>query len=114
MVFELFVSGYSHHEIAEATGTSTRTVRRIADSAVAERRLAAPDHYVRVQVARLSEALKLAGYRIGRATCAAWRPSQTDRRWNATTPSTGGLDGRARRNSRRRPWFLPKKQEARP
>ena len=75
VLFELVVSGYSHHEIAEAMGTSALTVRRIVDRAVAERRLDAPDHYVRVQVARLSEALKLAGYRIGRATCAAWRPT---------------------------------------
>ena len=74
VVFELVVSGYSHQEIAEAMGTSARTVRRILDGAVAERRLDAPDHYVKVQVARLTKALKLADYRIGKGDLRALAP----------------------------------------
>jgi hypothetical protein len=74
VLFELVVSGYSHHEIAEAMGMSARAVRRVVDSAVAERRLDAPDHYVRVQVARLTKALKLADYRIGKGDLRALAP----------------------------------------
>jgi DNA-binding NarL/FixJ family response regulator len=55
-VFELFVSGFSHQQIATALNASTSTVRRIVDTAVADRRLDAPERFARVQVARLSKA----------------------------------------------------------
>ena len=74
VLFELVVSGFSHHEIAEEMGISARTVRRIVDSAVAERRLDAPDRYVRVQVARLTKALKLADNRIEKGDLRALAP----------------------------------------
>ncbi|HZZ59631.1 MAG TPA: sigma factor-like helix-turn-helix DNA-binding protein [Roseiarcus sp.] len=38
-IFDLFLSGFSHHEIAKALGTSPGAVRRIVDRAVAARRL---------------------------------------------------------------------------
>ena len=41
-VFDLFVSGFSHQQIATALKTSSHTVRRIIDTAVADRRLDAP------------------------------------------------------------------------
>ena len=74
VVFELSVSGFSHHEIAEVLGTSALTVRRIVDSAVAERRLDAPDRYVRLQVARLTKALRHADFRIEKGELRAFGP----------------------------------------
>ena len=56
-IFDLFVSGFSHQQIAKALKVSTATVRRVIDTAVAERRLDAPERFARVQVARLSKAL---------------------------------------------------------
>jgi DNA-binding NarL/FixJ family response regulator len=56
-IFDLFVSGFSHQQIAKALGVSTATVRRIVDTAVTERRLDAPERFARVQVARLTRAL---------------------------------------------------------
>ncbi len=48
-VFDLFVSGFSHQQIAKALEVSTATVRRIIDTAVAERRLDAPERFARVR-----------------------------------------------------------------
>ena len=53
-IFGLFVSGLSHHEIAELLRASRAAVRRIIDSAVGKQ-LDAPGGYVRMQVARLTK-----------------------------------------------------------
>jgi hypothetical protein len=55
--FDLFVSGYTHRQIADAMKVSVATVRRVVDGAIDERRLDAPDRYIHVQVARLNRAL---------------------------------------------------------
>lgn len=74
VLFELVISGFSHQEIAEALGTSALTVRRIVDTAITERRLDAPDRYVRLQVARLTKALRHADFRIEKGDMRAFAP----------------------------------------
>jgi len=56
--FELMIAGFSHEHIAERFNTTPGAVRRIIDRQVEMRRLAAPDSYVHVQVARLNSALR--------------------------------------------------------
>ena len=74
-IFDLFVSGFSHQQIAAALKTSSHTVRRVIDTAVAERRLDAPERFARVQVARLSKALSHADDRLERGSGAfVWCP----------------------------------------
>jgi transposase len=58
--FDLLVSGYSVEQIASRTKTSGSTVRRILGQALAKRRLDAPEDYARIQVARLTKALRCA------------------------------------------------------
>ncbi len=58
--FDLMVSGYSCGQIAKMLKISAATVRREIDRALAERRLDGPEHFARVQVARLVKALRLA------------------------------------------------------
>jgi len=53
----LVVSGYERELIAEKLGVSVATVRREVDRAIGQRRLDAPDRYVRLQVTRLNKAL---------------------------------------------------------
>jgi transposase len=73
-IFDLFVSGFSHQQIAKAFNASAATVRRIVDTAVAERRLDAPERFARVQVARLSKALSHADDRLERGDIRALAP----------------------------------------
>ena len=73
-IFGLFVSGFSHQQIAKALNASTSTVRRIVDTAVADRRLDAPERFARVQVARLSKALSHADDRLERGDIRAFAP----------------------------------------
>jgi len=58
--FDLLVSGYSVEQIAQTTKLSRSTVRRAIDQALAKRRLAAPEHFARLQIARLNKALRCA------------------------------------------------------
>ena len=73
-IFDLFVSGFSHQRIARALKTSPSTVRRVINTAVAERRLDAPERFARVQVARLSKALSHADDRLERGDIRAFMP----------------------------------------
>ena len=73
-VFELFLSGFSHQQIATALNTSSHTVRRIVNTAVADRRLDAPERFARAQVARLSKALSHADDRLERGDIRAFTP----------------------------------------
>ena len=73
-IFDLFVSGFSHQKIATALKTSTATVRRIIDCAVADRRLDAPERFARVQVARLTKALSHADDKLERGDIRAFAP----------------------------------------
>ena len=63
-IFDLFVSGFTHQQIASALKTSSHTIRRIIDTALADRRLDAPERFARVQVARLTKALSHADARL--------------------------------------------------
>jgi hypothetical protein len=72
--FDLIASGYSCRQIAEAAKVSAATVRREIDRAIAERRLDAPERYARVQVARLTKALRLADASIERGELKAIKP----------------------------------------
>jgi hypothetical protein len=58
--FDLLASGYTPEQIAEVRKASVRTIRREIDSAIARRRLDAPERYVHLQVARLTKALRFA------------------------------------------------------
>jgi hypothetical protein len=58
--FDLLVSGYSVEQIASHTKTSPSAVRRAVGQALAKRRLDAPEDYARLQVARLTKALRCA------------------------------------------------------
>jgi hypothetical protein len=58
--FDLLVSGYSVEQIASHTKQSPSAVRRAVGQALAKRRLDAPEDYARLQVARLTKALRCA------------------------------------------------------
>jgi hypothetical protein len=58
--FDLLVSGYGVEQIANHTKTSASAVRRAVGQALAKRRLDAPEDYARLQVARLTKALRCA------------------------------------------------------
>ncbi len=58
--FDLLVSGYSIEQIASHTKTSPSAVRRPVGQALAKRQLDAPEDYARLQVARLTKALRCA------------------------------------------------------
>ena len=58
--FDLLVSGYSIEEIASHTEKSSSAVRRAVGQALAKRQLDAPEDCARLQVARLSKALRCA------------------------------------------------------
>ncbi len=58
--FDLLVSGYSVEQIASHTKESPSAVRRAVGQALATRRLDAPEDYARLQVARLTKALRCA------------------------------------------------------
>jgi hypothetical protein len=58
--FDLLVSGYSIEQIASQTKKSPSAVRRAVGQALAKRRLDAPEDYARLQVARLTKALRCA------------------------------------------------------
>ena len=58
--FDLLVSGYSIEQIASHTKKSASAVRRAVGQALATRRLDAPEDYARLQVARLTKALRCA------------------------------------------------------
>src|SRR5208283_4234957 len=73
-IFNLFVSGFSHQQIAKALKASTATVRRVIDTAVDERRLDAPERFARVQVARLSKALSHADDKLERGDIRVYAP----------------------------------------
>ncbi|MGA8714386.1 MAG: helix-turn-helix domain-containing protein [Roseiarcus sp.] len=73
-IFDLFVSGFSHQQIAKALDASTSTVRRILDTAVAERQLDAPERFARVQIARLSKALSHADLKLEQGDIRAFTP----------------------------------------
>ena len=60
MYFDLLVSGYSIEQIASHTKTSVSAVRRAVSQALAKRQLDAPEDYARLQVARLTKALRCA------------------------------------------------------
>jgi hypothetical protein len=74
VMFDALVSGSSIEEIAELRKVSPRTVRREVDRALDERRLEAPDRYIRLQVARLNKALRLADASLDRGELRAIGP----------------------------------------
>jgi hypothetical protein len=71
--FDLLASGYTPEQIAEVRKVSVRTIRREIDSAVARRRLDAPERYVHLQVARLTKALRFADAALERGDLKAVR-----------------------------------------
>jgi hypothetical protein len=64
--FDLLVSGSSIEQIASHTKTTAAVVRRAVGLALAKRRLDAPEDYARLQIARLTKALRCADVFAGR------------------------------------------------
>ena len=58
--FDLLVSGYSVEQIASHMQKSPAAVRRAVGQALAKRHIDAPEDYARLQVARLTKALRCA------------------------------------------------------
>jgi hypothetical protein len=58
--FDLLGSGHGIEQIASHTKTSPSVVRRAVGQALAKRQLDAPEDYARLQVARLTKALRCA------------------------------------------------------
>ena len=56
--FDLLVSGYSIEQIASHTKKSPSAVRRAVGQTLAKRQFDAPEDYARLQVARLTKALR--------------------------------------------------------
>ncbi len=71
---ELFSSGYTHRQIADAMKVSVATVRRGIDAAIDERRLDAPARYVHVQISRLNRALCHADLKLASGDHKAFAP----------------------------------------
>ena len=72
--FDLLVPGYSVEQIASSAKKSPSAVRRIIGQALAKRRLDAPEDYARVQVARLTKALRCADLSLEREDLKAIAP----------------------------------------
>ena len=72
--FDLLVSGYSIEQIASHTKTSASAVRRAVGQALAKRRLDAPEDYARLQVARLTKALRCADVSLEKGDLEAIAP----------------------------------------
>jgi hypothetical protein len=72
--FDLLVSGYSIEQIATAMTKSPATVRRVVGLALAKRRLDPPEDYARIQVARLTKALRCADVSLEKGDVRAIAP----------------------------------------
>ena len=72
--FDLLVSGYSIEQIASHTKTSPSVVRRAVGQALAKRQLDAPEDYARLQVARLTKALRCADISLEEGDLSAIAP----------------------------------------
>ncbi len=57
---DLLASGYTHRQIATLARRSVYSVRRAIDQAIDEQRLDTPERFVRLQVARITKALRSA------------------------------------------------------
>jgi hypothetical protein len=72
--FDLLVSGYSVEQIATTTKKSPSAVRRAIGQALAKRQLDAPEDYARLQVARLTKALRYADLSLEKGDLKAIAP----------------------------------------
>jgi hypothetical protein len=72
--FDLLVSGYSIEQIATHMKKSPSAVRRAVGEALAKRQFDAPEDYARLQVARLTKALRCADVSLEEADLKAIAP----------------------------------------
>jgi hypothetical protein len=72
--FDLLVSGYSIEQIASHTQKSPSAVRRAVSQALAKRQLDAPEDYARLQVPRLTKALRCADVSLEEGNLTAIAP----------------------------------------
>ena len=72
--FDLLVSGYSIEQIATAMKKSPAMVRRIVGLALAKRRVDPPEDYARLQIARLTKALRCANVSLEKGDVRAIAP----------------------------------------
>ena len=93
--FELLLSGQSVEEIAKATSMSASAVRRGVAQAINARRRDSPERYAKLQIARLTKALRSADAWLDRGELAAVEPflkvvAALDRYHGSAPPSQGG------------------------
>jgi hypothetical protein len=74
IMLELVVAGYERELIAQKLCVSLATVRREVDKAIDQRALDAPDRYVRLQVTRLTRALRVVDDALQRCDLKAVEP----------------------------------------
>ena len=112
-IFDLFVSGFSHQQIAMALGTSV-AVRRIIDSAVAERRPDAPEQHVHAQVASLMKALSHADDKLEKGDIRPFGPCREIMTALDRYHALGAADrrGRVRAPGRRAPPLRTRRARA--
>ncbi|MGH6799115.1 MAG: hypothetical protein ACREDI_12125 [Roseiarcus sp.] len=72
--FDLLVSGYRVEQIATATKMSPSAVRRAIGQALAKRQFDMPEDYARLQVARLTKALRCADVSLEKGDLKAIAP----------------------------------------
>jgi hypothetical protein len=72
--FELLLSGHSVEEIANAKGVSASAVRRAVGQAIAPRRLDRPERYAKLQIVRLTKALRSADAWLDQGELSAIEP----------------------------------------
>src|SRR6202012_3121315 len=72
--FDLLVSGYSIEQSASAMKKSPATDRRIVGLALAKRRVGPPEDYARLQIARLTKALRCANVSLEKGDVRAIAP----------------------------------------
>ena len=99
IMLELVVAGYEREFIAQELEVSLATVRREVDRAIDERRLDAPDRYVRLQVTRLTKALRVVDDALDAVRPQSGRAPARGRRRARPLSRAGGC--RSRRTGRR-------------
>ena len=98
IMFELVVAGYERELIAQKLCVSLATVRREVEKAIDQRRLDAPDRYVRLQVTRLTKALRVVDDALQAVRSQSGRAPGQDRRRARPLSRAGGChatNGRA-------------------
>jgi hypothetical protein len=90
IMLELVVAGYERELIAQKLCVRLATVRREVDKAIDQRALDAPDRYVRMQVTRLTRALRVVDDALQLCDLKSRRAPGQDRRLARPLSRAGG------------------------